>query len=129
MNEEYVIIDKTIRFHNTPLPEVKINSPSVLLFVDKPNEERFQIEFSPYQAARIITVDCFDLGLISSDESISMTIYEVLNSKWIKQLKIELKGNDEGANFLDKSKHFMMPLQDDFLEVVAWEYNINENIE
>jgi len=45
---------------------------------------------------------------------------EIVQSKWIEELRLVLRRSDEGASFLDRARHFIVPLQDDFAEVVAW---------
>ena len=47
-------------------------------------------------------------------------LVEVVESEWMEQLKKVLQINDERADFTNKARHFMIPLYDDFLEVVSW---------
>ena len=45
---------------------------------------------------------------------------EVKNSSWIYELTKTLKMHDHDAQFMDQARHFLLPLQDDFLEIIAW---------
>ena len=67
---------------------------------------------------RMITADCF--ALPDGVALLPNTVMEVLNSSWIAELTRSLKRVDETATFMGKARHFILPLQDDFLEVVAW---------
>lgn len=110
------------RLHSTPLHTISIIPPKVLLEVDDETEKRFIVSFEPYQAVRLTTTDCF---LIEDDIQIDpQTIVEVEDSKWLIQLRKNLSVIDTTGKFLDKAKHFLIPLQDDFLEVVAWSFAV-----
>lgn len=117
--------------HETPLAAVQFEDGEVILDVDDENEKRMRITFAPYQAMRIVTADCFLLPKESDESIISKTIVEIDDSKWLMELKYNLSEVDAGADFMDKAHHYLVPLQDDFLEVVAWnikfEYLLSEN--
>ena len=125
MNEKFIIVDSFIRLHSTPLANVEYQSPTVSLMIDDPDEHRFRIEFSPYQALRITTIDCFN-GYTNGRFLMTQDMYRVENSFWIREFKKVLAKADVGADFLDKSSHYIVPLQDDVLEVVAWKYEIKD---
>lgn len=64
------------------------------------------------------TADCFSLP-----EGVSLKpneVIEVLDSQWIHELKANLSRVDETATFMSQARHFVFPLQDDILEVIAW---------
>lgn len=106
------------KLHSTPLPTISIVPPKVQLDVDDAQERRVRLIFEPYQAIRITTSDCF---LVDEEtEILPQTVVQVEGSSWLKELKRNLSVVDEGADFLDQAKHYLVPLQDDFLEVVAW---------
>lgn len=104
--------------HETPLGVVKIASPSVFVDVDDEGENRVRLIFCTYQAVRMTTTDCYlpPAGL----SVIPRTVVRVLGSAWVADLRRKLRKTDILADFLEKSQHYLVPLQDDFLEVVAW---------
>ncbi len=115
------------RLHTTPLASVQVKDSQVIVDVDDEREKRFRLVFKPYQAMRMITADCYHLpGGVSL---LPNTVMEVLDSSWIADLTKNLKQVDETATFLGKARHFILPLQDDFLEVVAWNITLSEAIE
>jgi hypothetical protein len=115
------------RLHTTPLASVRVKDSQVRADVDEERERRFSLVFSPYQAMRMITADCFTLphGLAI----IPNTVMEVLDSWWIAELTTGLNRVDETATFMNNARHFILPLQDDFLEVVAWNIMISDPVE
>jgi hypothetical protein len=106
------------KLHVTPLASIICDSPKVIVEADDENEARIRFIFEPYQAVRMITADCF-----SAPEGVTITpqiIVEIHNSIWVSELRSTLKKTDCEADFMDKARHFLLPLQDDFLEIVAW---------
>ena len=105
--------------HTTPLATVFVRDSEVRIEVDGADEKRGVIVFGTYQALRVTTADCYyppaDLS------SLPNGVLEVVQSTWIEELRSVLRRCDEGATFLDKARHFIIPLQDDFAEVVAWD--------
>ena len=107
------------RLHTTPLAVVRVENSRVIVEADDEHERRIQFVLRPYQALRMTTADCF---MPPSGVAIKpQVVTEVVDSEWITDLKRSLSTVDETATFLNKARHFLIPLQDDFLEVVAWE--------
>jgi len=115
------------RLHTTPLASVQVKDSQVIADVDDEQEKRFRLVFKPYQAMRMMTADCYSLP--EGVTLIPNTVMEVLNSSWIVELIRSLKQVDETATFMGKARHFIVPLQDDFLEVVAWGITTSDLIE
>jgi len=115
------------RLHTTPLASVQVKDSQVIADVDDEQEKRFRLVFKPYQAMRMMTADCYSLP--EGVTLIPNTVMEVLNSSWIVELIKSLKQADETATFMGKARHFIVPLQDDFLEVVAWGITTSDLIE
>lgn len=115
------------RLHTTPLASVQVRDAQVIADVDNEREERFRVVLEPYQAMRMISADCFDLP--DGVALLPNTIMEVLNSEWIAELRKILSRVDETATFMEKARHFILPLQDDFLEVVAWNITASNSID
>jgi len=107
------------RLNTTPLATLRVENGSVIVEADDEHEQRILIVLRPYQAMRMTTADCFMLP--SGASIIPKTICEILDSQWIADLKRVLNVTDETGTFLNKAHHYLFPLQDDFLEVVAWE--------
>jgi len=102
---------------------VRLEEGSVIVEADDEQEQRIQIIMGPYQAMRMTTADCFILP--PGTNIIPKTVYEVSESEWISDLKRVLSVTDETATFLNKAHHYLFPLQDDFLEVVAWDITVS----
>jgi hypothetical protein len=114
-----VPVDGLPLLHTTPLGVVVIRDNRVEIEVDDRDERRIQLLFSPYQAVRVTTFDCFEP--LGSDPFPLGTVVEVMESEWMTELRASLRKSDATASFMDKARHFIVPLQDDFAEVVAWE--------
>ena len=111
-------IEKLPKLHCTPLATVTIVPPKVIVEADDELEKRIRLCFEPYQAVKITTADCF---LVEKESIIiPQIIVQVDGSSWIDELRKNLSFIDETADFLDDAIHYIVPLQDDFLEVVAW---------
>jgi len=119
-------LDAFPKLHTTPLALVRVENASVIVEVDDEHEERIRFILRPYQALRMTTADCFMLppGVDFNPKMVN----EIINSEWVSGLKRDLSVVDETGTFLNKSHHYLFPLQDDFLEVVAWEISIEHNI-
>lgn len=114
------------RLHTTPLASIRVGDSRIVVDVDDEQEKRLSFLFHPYQAMRLTTSDCYvppdGVALLPN------TVMEVLDSSWIIELTKSLKQVDETATFMSKARHFIMPLQDDFLEVVAWNIAVSDPI-
>ena len=106
------------KLNATPLASVICNAPKIFVEADDEKESRIRLTFFPYQAIKMVTVDCFYLP--DGMSIIPQTVMEIQDSAWIDELRNTLKLTDCEADFMDKAKHFLLPLEDDFLEVVSW---------
>ena len=107
------------KLHVSPMAVVQVGGGRVLVEVDDVDENRIRLVFQPYQAVRITTTDCFDVP--DGPPMIAQTVLEVIDSPWIEELAATLKRVDHTATFMTKARHFIVPAQDDFVEVVAWD--------
>lgn len=112
------------KLHNTPLASIVCNAPEIFIEADDEKESRIRFVFTPYQAVKITTFDCF--RLLDGRPIIAQTVMEVQNSLWIDELCKNLKLTDCEARFMNKSKHFLLPLGEDFLEVLAWNIEVQK---
>lgn len=80
------------------------------------------LTFKPYQAARLVTVDCYRApeGLGHRPRS----IHWARSSAWLDELRERLAELDPGADFMERAIHFLVPAGDDVLEVVAWQVEV-----
>ena len=106
------------KLNATPLASVVCNDSKIIVELDDENESRIRLIFFPYQAIKMVTADCFYLP--DGVSIIPQTVMEIKSSTWIDELRNALKLTDCEADFMDKAKHFLLPLEDNFLEVVAW---------
>ena len=125
------IIYKNLKLHTVPLEKILINSHMIKITVDDITEKTYELIFDPYQAIKIITIDCVDIDSYYCDECYYEGCYhnhliEVEGSLWIKNLKDELKKNDEEAYFLDKSRHFVVATNDNIIEIIAEDLQLNQ---
>jgi len=121
---KFVPVNGIPKLNSTPLAALTIESPCVAVEVDDKEENRVRILFLPYQAIKITTTDCYipprNLSVIPR------VVVEVVNSPWLDELRANLFRIDEAAKFMDKARHFLLPLQDDFLEIAAWEITLEQ---
>ena len=126
------IFDKDLVIHEVPIEKICVSEGSIKIVVDDITEKRKNIIFKPYQAVKITTVDCADLSFVDScpDMFASGTykryLLEKTESSWIPKLKESLA--DPNDDFLNKSRHFILHLGDNLVEIVAWDVNISEEI-
>jgi hypothetical protein len=107
------------RIHRTPLARIAIDSQRVTLDVDDVTEQRARYVFEPLQAVRVVTADCANHTIKTVVNP--GTIVELFDSEWIGDLKRNLSSTDESAMFLETARHFAAHLQDEYLEVIAWQ--------
>lgn len=107
------------KLHITPLATILIEASKVIVEADDEFENRIRLIFRPYQAVKVTTSDCFILK--DTMHIIPQTIVKVDNSEWLNDFKKKLIIIDETANFLNNAIHYLLPLQDDFLEIISWE--------
>ncbi len=115
-------ITRLPKLHITPLATILIESPKVIVEADDEFEDRIRLIFEPYQSVKVTTSDCFILE--NEIHIIPQTIVKVDNSEWLNSLKRNLTINDETANFLNNAIHYLLPLQDDFLEIISLEVSL-----
>ena len=107
--------------HETPLEEIRIDSNSVTVELDDIDEKRRKICFRPFQAVRVTTMDCTDLDAVPY----TRYLWERMDSSWICSLEKQLLESESTDNFLKKSKHFILDLGDNLLEIIAWNAEIS----
>ncbi len=111
------ILRELTELNAVPITRTFVEGAKVIVELDD-DDRKLRVAFSPYQALRVTTSDCFALpeGMMITPR----TIMEVEESDWISELKKSLAEVDTTANFMDKSRHFLVPGYDDFIEIAAW---------
>ena len=134
------IVFKDFQIHNVPMETILLDESGKFescIMLDDINEKRWKIVFKAYQALKLTAVDCveYEEGYFKNfcyqkeGESFLSScryILEVIDSEWINELKENLLKNDTEANFMDKARHFVLPLYDYHIEIIAWDLELTE---
>jgi len=116
------VIMKEFEIHTTPLEELVMCDYKIIVELDDINEKRHKILFKPFQAVKITTVDCTKSPDYFNEYSFRNGRYQryilvIEDSDWIEQLKKDF--TDKRAKFLNEAIHYVLPLQDNIIEIVA----------
>jgi len=104
--------------HENPRPVVSTEGPRVTVEVDDAQQRRVRLIFTPFQALRVTTEDCFRLP--EGVEMVPRQVVVVAESPWLAELAAVLKWRDPNATFMERSQHFFIQAGDDFIEVAGW---------
>lgn len=118
---EIQIVNKDLHIHNTPLEEMLVTSNKIIVMFDDCEDNRWRVTICPYQAIKITTIDCVDTHPLLINGSRPFNILAFKQSEWINSLQKVLLKKDSTTDFMQKSRHFIFPFQDNILEVVAWD--------
>jgi len=121
------VINKDFEIHTTPLEKISMNANSVEIFLDDVKEIRYKISARPYQAVKIITIDCtssvdYYNDYCYRDGRFRRHILEIESSSFIN----DLKEKTSDSVFLEKSRHFVLPLQENIVELVAYDITVEK---
>jgi len=124
---ETKIVIKDFEIHTTPLEKMSISANSIEIFLDDIKENRIKITAKPYQAIRITTIDCvssleYKNDYCYRDGRFHRHILEIEDSSLIN----ELKGKASDSSFLAIARHFVLPLQENIVEIVAYDIKLEE---
>src|SRR5581483_6704765 len=116
---EIMPIESIPAFHSVPHSDIHIRSSpnTIIILVDSEKEERICLRFSPYQAIRVTTDDCFSMRQYGTFPFARLCI--IHNSLWKAELKRVLQSVDHNATFLDDAKHFILFTTEGAIEIVA----------
>jgi len=111
--------------HTTPLEKISIDTNSIEIMLDDIYEQRYKISARPYQAVKIVTIDCVSSAdyyneFCFRDGRYHRHILQIENSDLIN----ELKENGTSLPFLNDAKHFVLPMQEIIIEIVAAELKV-----
>ncbi len=102
------------------------------ILLDDVNEKRWKLNIKGFFAIKITNVDCVYIPKGYYDEYCLQDgifrryILEVEDSEWIKQLKKDCKKNKCGDSDMDGVRHFLLPLYDHYIEIVALDIQLEE---
>lgn len=117
-------IDDIPAFSQISHPVIEIKDRMIRVTLEDKGGNLVELKFQPYQALRITTQDCY------SNDNGSAKIHDELiyqrSSAWLEELKAALRMNDDLASFMNKSIHFVVPAEDDVLEVAAWKVEVTQ---
>ena len=111
-----------VTVHESSLEHFAYDGPQAVLEFDDADERRIRLVFPGWQAIRITTVDCFRVNSLFIDGRLVRSLLEVHDSPWLRELSAELSRTDYSATFMDKSRHFIVFLGDNVLEVAAYHF-------
>lgn len=113
----WTVIDDLPELTRIPVGTVQAGMHNVIVTLDD-DDRKLTLAFSPFQGLKITTTDCF---MIPDDMNlVHRTIMEVHNSEWLAELSAGLAITDETATFRGKSRHFLIPVYDNYIEIAAW---------
>lgn len=113
-----------LQIHVTPLESLAYDGRDLVVEFDDVNEHRVSLKFSPCQGIRVTTIDCFDMQQLLVEGELHRNVLEQSNSAWIATLSAELHKNDHTASFMQQSHHYILPFQDNVVEVIAWGFTL-----
>ena len=126
------IVDKDLKIHEVPLEEIHIINGSIKITIDDIHEKSKCLIFKPYQAIKITTIDCAELSFLETCPDLFASgvyqryLLEETESSWIPKLRESLVDPDD--DFLIKSRHFILELGDNLVEIIAWDVHISDEV-
>jgi len=115
------IASKQVKLHETPLEEILVLGSSIEVTFDDTEETRWKLTFRPYQGLKVTTIDCAATSLFIIDGKRPQYLLEAFESSWVKELSDSLKQRDRTGDFMSHAHHYIIPCQDNIIEVVAWD--------
>lgn len=119
------IADGNLVLHNVPLPEIRYADSTLTLELDDEHFRRKTVVFSPIQGIKLTANDCADIP--TAEKSFSSGRYkryvlEDTDSAWVKELRNGII--DKNDDFTKKTRHFIIDIGDELLEIAAWNMEI-----
>lgn len=108
-----------LEINETPLERLTYEGADLIVEFDNQADERVRLTFSPWQALKVTTIDCYDIRSLLIKDRLPRRVLEFTDSEWISALKEELHQHDHHATFLNDAHHFVLPFQDNVVEIVA----------
>lgn len=105
------------KLHSTPLENFAYNRSGLEIYVDDRSEQRYKISFDKCLKVDIMDTDVASV-MTNYYQVAGYTLIEVENSKLIDELKSQTTEPSMLAQ-LERSKHYVLPMRDNLVEVVA----------
>lgn len=118
------IVTPALQIHVTPQERLIYDGRDLIVQFDDVKEHRVRLRFSPCQAIKVTTIDCFDVRSLFVNGKLERSVLEQRDSQWITTLKEELYQNDHQASFMQQAHHYILPFQDNIVEVIAWGFTL-----
>ena len=121
------VIIQDFEIHTTPLEKISIDTNSIEILLDDITETRYRISVKPYQAIRIVTIDCvssvdYHNEYCFRDGRYHRHILQMENSDFLSALR----GKAYRSDFLEKANHFVLPLQEILIELIAYDIKVEK---
>lgn len=133
-------IFRDFQIHNVPFEKLIINYSNwvsdkepigLSVSLDDVNGKRWQLNFKNYAAMKATLVDYIDCSADDDfdeycyrDDYFHRHILEVVDSEWIKETKQACMRNMKNVDDIENLKHFILPLYEQYLEILADEIMI-----
>ena len=115
MNLEH--LKSIYKLSDKPESSLSIGYNRFAVYLYDENKSRISIEFDDFKAMKLNPKKYFmDSDLKPSDTE----IMEVLNSNWQKEIFENIEDEKESINYKNNARHFIIPLENEFLEVIAF---------
>jgi len=116
------VLNKELEINTTPLENIILNPYLIDIEIDDIEEERYKIVIKPYIAFKVVTIDCVSSidyynEYCFRDGRFHRHILEIESSPWVYELRKVL--TDKNSKILDEVKHYVLPLQDIIIEIIA----------
>ncbi len=126
MNGKIKIASFEFEINNTPLYALHIDTTeeySIVVHFDDVDENRLRMVFKPYQALRITAEDCFNDNLYEGEYQ--RRLLEIVDSTWLAELRDTVAYYEGDSEITDNAHHFLLPLGDDIVEIIAWSFDLS----
>ena len=122
------VVNENIEVHTVPLEKIYISDIDLKIEFDDNKKNRLRITFKPYQAFKVITIDCVSAQEYINERNFKngrFTRYmlEIVHSQWIEELKRE---TNSSSTFLEKSHHYFLILGNNVVEIISYENYVIE---
>lgn len=111
------------KFNSAPIENFAYNKSGLEIFIDDKNEQRYKFSFNKCLKVDIMDTDVACLMANEYYQAAGYTLIQIKNSKLIEDLKKKATDPDLFKQ-LECSKHFVLPLRDNLIEIIAEDISI-----
>lgn len=113
------------KFNSSPIENLAYNKSGLEIYIDDKNEQRYKFSFNKCLKVDIMDTDVAYLMTNEYYQAAGYTLIQIKNSKIIEDLKKQITDPDL-LKQLERSKHFVLPLRDNLIEIVAEDISIEK---